>query len=116
MATGGSAPRGTKPPNAGKGRKKGVPNKSTKDVRACVAMIAQNLAPEVEGWIRKGSKKNPLGAANLLATLLEYHIPKLSRTEMTGLNGKPMEVTVVRYSDPQSVGSSPVPVPPVVRP
>lgn len=97
------------------GRKKGTPNKATADVRACVAGIAQNLAPEVEGWIRKGAKKNPLGAANLLATLLEYHIPKLSRTEMTGLNGKPMEVTVVRYSAPQPVGSAPVPAAPVDR-
>lgn len=110
-----AAPRGTRPPNCGKGRPKGVPNKATADVRACVAMIAQNLAPEVEGWIRKGARKNPLGAANLLATLLEYHIPKLSRTEMTGLNGKPLEVSIVRYSTPQPVGSTSIPAPPVDR-
>lgn len=91
-----SVSRGTKrPPNAGKGRKKGVPNKATADVRACVAGIAQNLAPEVEGWIRKGAKKNPLGAAHLLAQLLEYHIPKLARTEVTGEGGGPLQVHII---------------------
>lgn len=97
------------------GRRAGTPNKATADVRACVARIAQNLAPEVEGWIRKGARKNPLGAAHLLAQLLEYHIPKLSRAEVTGEGGKPIEVSIVRYSTPQPVGSAPVPAPPVER-
>lgn len=103
-----AAPRGTRPPNAGKGRPKGVPNKATADVRACVASIAQNLAPQVEGWIRKAAKKNPLGAAHLLAQLLEYHIPKLSRAELTGDGGKPIEVSIVRYTPAQPVGSTPI--------
>lgn len=98
------------------GRAKGTPNKATADVRTCVAGIAQNLAPEVEGWIRKGAKKNPLGAAHLLAQLLEYHIPKLSRAEVTGEGGKPIEVSIVRYSPPQPVGPAPVPDQPVDRP
>lgn len=109
------APRGTRPPNAGKGRPKGTPNKATADVRACVAAIAQNLAPEMEGWIRKGARKNPLGAAHLLAQLLEYHIPKLSRAELTGDGGKPIEVSIVRYSPPQSVGPSSIPAQDVDR-
>lgn len=104
-----AAPRGTRPPNAGKGRPKGSLNKATSDVRACVAGIAQSLAPEVEGWIRKAAKKNPLGAAHLLAQLLEYHIPKLSRAELTGDGGKPIEVTVVRYSNTEPVGPASVP-------
>lgn len=108
-----AAPRGTKPPNCGKGRPKGIPNKATADVRACVALIAQNLAPEVEGWIRRGARKNPLGAANLLATLLEYHIPKLARTELTGLNGKPLEVSIVQYSIAKPVGPKALPAPAV---
>lgn len=111
-----AAPRGTKPPNAGKGRPKGAVNKTTADVRTCVAGIAQNLAPEVEGWIRKGAKKNPLGAAHLLAQLLEYHIPKLQRSEMVGEGGKPIEVSIVRYSNTEPLGSAAVPAKAVERP
>lgn len=36
------APKGTRPPNAGKGRVKGVPNKVTADVRA----LAQQFGPD----------------------------------------------------------------------
>ena len=36
------APKGTRPPNAGKGRPKGVPNKASGDVRA----LAQQYGPD----------------------------------------------------------------------
>lgn len=84
-----------KPPNAGKGRPKGVPNKATADVRACVALIAQNLAPEVEAWVRRGARKKPLEAAKVMAQLLEYHMPKLARTEVTGKDGEAMQVVTL---------------------
>lgn len=78
----------------GGGSRKGRPNKATADVRACVALVAQNLSPEVEDWIRKGAKKQPLKAAQVLGQLLEYHIPKLARTEVTGKDGKDLAVVV----------------------
>lgn len=79
----------------GGGSRKGKPNKATADVRACVALIAQNLAPEVEAWIRRGAKKNPLGAAKVLSDMLEYHMPKLSRTELTGKDGDALRVVTL---------------------
>ena len=90
----------------GPGRPKGKPNKATADVRACVAMICQQLMPEAMEWIRKGAKKNPLGAAKVLADLSEYHIPKLSRTEHTGEGGGPVQlsgtVTFIDGTSPRS--------------
>lgn len=83
-----------KPPNAGKGRVKGVPNKVTRDTRQMVAAIATRMAEEVEGWIRRGSKRDPLGAAGKYLQMLEFHIPKLARTEITGKDGKPVTVQV----------------------
>lgn len=96
------ARKGTIPPNAGKGRRKGVVNKSTADVRAAVAMLAQGLVSDLEAWIRKGAKKNPLMAARVAADLFEYHIPKLARTEHTGEGGGPVQsVVTLEFKEPE---------------
>jgi len=91
-----AAAKGTRPPNAGKGRKPGVPNKTTADVRAAIAQIAQNSVEEVEEWLRE--IKNPATRVSLFLDLCEYHIPKLQRTELTGPGGEKFEVHIVRYS------------------
>lgn len=91
-----------KPPAAGRGRKKGVPNKATADVRAAVALLAQGLVGDLEAWIRKGAKKNPLLAARVAADLFEYHIPRLSRAELTGEDGGPVETVVqLEFKEPE---------------
>jgi hypothetical protein len=77
-----AAIKGTRPPNAGKGRRKGVPNKITRDVRAAVAELAQNNMHKLQGWLDRVAKKDPAKAADLFVRLLEYHIPKLARAEM----------------------------------
>lgn len=93
-----------KPPNAGKGRKKGVPNKATADVRAAVAAFAQGRATDVDRWVQqtaegireKGEngkpgewlvKPDPGRAAQIYFGAIEYHIPKLSRTELSTGSG-----------------------------
>lgn len=110
-----AAPKGTRPPNAGKGRPKGVVNKTTADVRAVIAQIANNTAAEVEGWLR--AIKDPARRVEAWNRMLEYHIPKLSRTEMTGEAGGPLQVQVVKYADAPTVpmGSKTVPAAPVAR-
>lgn len=89
-----------KPPNAGKGRVKGVPNKVTADVRAAVALFAQGRAHVVGEWVdqtaagirsrgKRGKpgawlvKPDPGKAAQIYFGAIEYHIPKLSRTELS---------------------------------
>lgn len=88
-----------KPPNAGKGRVKGVPNKTTRDVRACMALIAQGFAAEVLVLLRRGAKRDPLGAVNTYSRLIEYHIPKLQRIEHTGAGGGPVALVTAQKSD-----------------
>lgn len=100
-----------KPPNAGKGRVKGVPNNSTKDTRAAIALIAEEKAPQFKRWLertangirepkKKGEKSgwlvkpDPGRAAQIYLSAIEYHIPKLARTEITGKDGKPVTVQV----------------------
>jgi hypothetical protein len=71
-----------KPPNAGKGRKKGTPNKATSDVRTMIAVVAERNAAKVEGWLTRIGRKNPGKALDLYLRMIEYHIPKLSRQEV----------------------------------
>lgn len=86
-------PRGAaRPPNAGKGRKPGVPNKATADVRAVVALIAQRNVGRVEAWLNE--IEDPAKRVRLFIDLIEYHIPKLSRQEHTGEGGGPVQGVV----------------------
>jgi len=107
-----------KPPNAGKGRQKGVPNKATADVRAAVALIAQGRAKDVNRWLTqcangirdrsKGAKPgayvvkpDPGRAAQIYFGAIEYHIPKLSRTELsTGSDTLRIEIVDPTRRDP----------------
>lgn len=83
----------------GGGSRAGVPNKATAKCRETIALIADGMADEFEQWLRRtasgdadaGIKPDPKGAADLYLKAIEYHIPKLARTETT-LNGK-LELT-----------------------
>ncbi len=75
-------PARKKPPAAGRGRKKGEINHTTRDVRLAVGMIAERNAGKIDGWLARVAKKNPAKAIDLYCKLIEYHIPKLSRQEV----------------------------------
>lgn len=94
-----------RPPNAGKGRRKGVVNKTTADVRAAIAKIAESKAHLVEGWLSRVAKEDPGRAVDLYLRLIEYHIPKLSRAEVTGAGGGGLQVSVT-IVDPTRRGAA----------
>lgn len=71
-----------KPPNAGKGRRKGSVNKDTRDVRLIIAQVAERNGSKLSAWLDRVARKNPAKAIDLYLRMIEYHIPKLSRQEI----------------------------------
>jgi len=82
------------PPAAGNGRPKGSPNKSTTAVREAIAKMAEMNAPRFSNWLDQVAAKSPEKACDIYLRAIEYHIPKLARTEVTGTDGQPVALQV----------------------
>ena len=67
----------------GPGRPKGVPNRATTAVREAIAAFAEANVGKLQAWLEATARKNPEKAADLFLRALEYHVPKLARTETT---------------------------------
>jgi hypothetical protein len=89
------------------GRKKGVPNKITSDIREILKSILDHKAPEAEKWLEKTAKEDPARALDLMLRICEYHIPKLARTEVTGADGGGLVIEIRKYSDCETTSQSP---------
>lgn len=64
------------------GRTKGTPNVVTRDVRQAIATFAEGNVHKLQEWLDAVAKKDPAKAADLFVRVLEYHIPKLARSEV----------------------------------
>lgn len=95
---------------AGPGRPKGIPNKATLDARRAIADFVDGNAHRLTEWLdavaagvkrvdpETGEEKvlvapNPGKAFELFQSVVEYHVPKLARTEHVGDNGGPIRIT-----------------------
>ena len=72
------ARKGTKPPNAGKGRAKGVPNRLTKTVREAILAAFDELGGVA--WLVRLGRTNPTEFARLLGRLLPREVQVTSST------------------------------------
>lgn len=75
----------------GSGRPAGTPNKSTADARRAIAAFVDCNADRLQGWLDQIAQDDPAKAFGLLMQVVEYHVPKLGRTELTGANGGPVQ-------------------------
>ena len=77
------------------GREAGTPNKSTRMVREAIARMAEDNVEEFVGWMRE--IEDPAKRCDIYLKAIEYHIPKLARTELASPDGGPIAVSVVKY-------------------
>jgi len=96
-----------------------VPNKATHDAREAIARFVDGNAHRLQKWLDevadgvpmldKDGKQlhhddgrpmwlvppNPEKAHNMFQSVIEYHVPKLARSELTGAGGGPISVAAV---------------------
>ena len=79
----------------GRGRPKGALNRSTEEMKLTIARATNNVLSTINTDLEEIKKKNPEKAMELAFKLLEYVMPKLSRTEMSGeINQKIQQISV----------------------
>jgi hypothetical protein len=96
-------PKGTT--NNPHGRPAGTPNKATNEARQAIASFVDGNAHRLTEWLdqvavgipEQDIKPNPAKAFELFQSVVEYHIPKLARTELTGADGGALVVEIVRF-------------------
>ena len=82
------------------GRSAGTPNKVTAQAREAIAMFVDGNAHRLTEWLdqvangNEDTKPNPAKAFELFQSVVEYHVPKLARTEITGKDEGPVEMVV----------------------
>lgn len=82
--------RGGKQPGAG--RPKGTPNKATINAREAIASFVEGNVDRLNGWLDAIAEKDPKDAFNCFMGVVEYHIPKLARAEVTGPDGASLSI------------------------
>lgn len=63
------------------GRQKGTPNKSTKEIRDAFQVFVEGNTDNFEKWLNQVAKNNPAKAIELVVSISEYILPKLSRVD-----------------------------------
>jgi len=77
------------------GRAKGSKNKSSEAAKAAIASFIDGNASRIQVWLDEiYEREGPKAAFNCFSDMLEYHVPKLARTEVTGADEGPVEIVI----------------------
>lgn len=84
----------------GSGRPPGAPNKATADARKAIADFVDGNAHRMLEWLdavaagdpEHDRAPDPAKAFDLFQKVIEYHVPRLARSEVTGKDGGPQSM------------------------
>mgnify|MGYP000143195755 CR=1 FL=1 len=77
------------------GRPKGARNKSYVKAREAIASFIDGNSDRIQSWLDEiYEREGPKAAFNCFSDMLEYHVPKLARTEVTGPDEGPVEIVI----------------------
>lgn len=82
------------------GRPPGSTNRATNKAREAIAKFVDDNADKLQQWLEKIAEKDPKQAYDCFMSVVEYHIPKLARTEQQFLDkdGEPADASItVKY-------------------
>lgn len=80
----------------GGGSRKGKPNRATADARAAIADFVEGNVDRLNGWLDQIAMHDPEAAFKSFMSVVEYHIPKLARSEHVGQDGGDIKVSVTK--------------------
>lgn len=76
------------------GRPPGALNKATVAAREAIATFVDGNADRLQEWLDRIAVGDPERAFSLFMAVVEYHVPKLARTEHSGPDGKAIPVSL----------------------
>jgi hypothetical protein len=65
-----------------KSTRKGVPNKSTTEIRQAFQLLISNELPNLSKWLEQVANENPEKALDIIIKFSDFVIPKFQRTEI----------------------------------
>ena len=68
------------------GRPPGSANKATTEARAAISAFVDGNAHRLQEWLDRIAVDSPEKAFTLFQSVIEYHVPRLARTEMQNLD------------------------------
>lgn len=81
------------------GRKPGAKNKSSALAKEAIARFVDANSHRITNWLIAIEKEHgALAAYNAFWRAAEYHVPKLARTEVTGKDDGPVEISITWQS------------------
>lgn len=94
------ANKGTfKPGDKRAGRPRGTPNKATANAKEAIARFVDANAERLQGWLDEvAADEGAKAALECFKDFMEFHVPKLARTEhTTDPNGKSAALVLVQF-------------------
>ena len=96
----GTLPKTAKRPQPKGGSRAGIPNKATAAAREAIGRFVDGNAERLNGWLDEiYAADGPKAAFQCFADLIEYHVPKLARTEHVGDGGGPVRIIATSHDE-----------------